>query len=153
MIDTKRFVDAELMLVRKLFDTRKEVVPMFVLVRGARHDMVPVMFADDNEKDAVADAVREIVKTIEPDIVLFMCEAWTYQAKEYDPQTSIRPSLHKDRVEVVTVTVEFKTGEKYMCMANIKRSKDKVSLGEFSVTDGQQNVGRFADFYPPKALH
>jgi hypothetical protein len=147
----REIVDVELNTVRRMFDVQKEILPMAVFVRGTDHAMMPLMFNSDYEKDVASDVIRRIVKETTPDAVVYMAEAWTLNVAKNVPIKDLpRPSQSKDRVEIVAVTVEFKTGEKFSCMAKILREEGKVTLAKFDVSEDKTMMGRFADFYAPE---
>jgi len=154
MITPRDIVDVELDAVRVLFDAQKEIFPMCVFIHGTEHTMMPLMFSNDYEKDLASDVIRRIVKEQKPDGVIYMSEAWALVLKTDKPPKELpRPSKHKDRIEVVIVTIEFKTGEKFSCQARILREQNKVTLSEFDVSEDQTLMGRFTDFFPPERTH
>jgi len=145
-------VDVELDAVRHMFDVQKEILPMVVFVHDTEHHAMPLSFSTDYEKDVASDAIRRIVRETKPDAVVYMSEAWTIMLPKGEglPKNLPRPSQHKDRVEIVAVMIEFKTGEKFSCMAKILREQDKVTLEKFDVSEDKTMMGRFADFYVPE---
>jgi hypothetical protein len=150
----REIVDVELNAVRFLFDTQKEIHPMAVFVRDGEHNMLPLTFDNDYEKDLASNMIRRIVKKENPDAVIYMAEAWSLILKEKElPKDLPRPSESKDRIEVVIVTIEFKTGEKFSCQARILREKDTVTLDKFDVSQDQMLMGRFVDFFKPEKLN
>ena len=154
MTTPRDIVDVELKAVRWLFDTQKEIAPMVVFINGTEHSMLPLSFENDYEKDLASDVIRRLVKEMEPDGVIYMSEAWTLNIKsDKVPKDLPRPSESKDRIEVVIVSIEFKTGEKFSCQARIQRAENSVTLGEFDVSENYTLMGRFVDFFPPKRLN
>jgi hypothetical protein len=150
--DHKTFVDQELMLVNKIFNDLKEIRPMAILIKDNHRVCIPTHHANDAQKDIVSQGIKELVKRSEPDTVVFMNEGWMVQMKG-QVDLDIKPSLHADRIEVVIVQIEFKTGEKFGCIADIIRDGKEAKLGKFDITHDQSSMGRFVDFFPPKHMN
>jgi hypothetical protein len=143
------FVNQELGLIRQTFDQLQVLNPMVVFVKDDRRVIIAAEFHNDAHKDMVSEGIKELVKRSEPDIVVYSAEAWAATVKNYKEGVTIRPSYHPDRIEIVVVQIEFKTGEKYDCSAKILREKGKARLDKFDINpDGGMSMGRFVDFFP-----
>lgn len=144
-------VNLELKLIERIFNERKVVHPMVVIIKGNKRTIIqPVEFHNDIHKDNLSQGVKDLVKKSNPDMVVYMAEAWAVfmPPEEYNPKTTPRPSEHPDRAEIVVARIEFKTGEKYQCDARIIREHGKARLGRFKVLPGGNDMGRFVDFFP-----
>ena len=127
---------------------------MAVLVKEDRRTMMLLPFNNEIQKDLASAALKDLVIRADPDIVVFVAEAWSAYVKleELKNPNYTRPSERKDEMEIVAVQIEFKTGEKYSCHADIVRNGDSVELKEFEVIADQNSMGKFVDFYPPKSV-
>ncbi len=143
----REIVEVELQLIAVTFNTKKELHPMFILIKDDKRFVCPVSFSNDTQKDIVNLGMRDLVKNTLPDIVVYAAEAWMIVFKKM-PKELPRPSTHPDKVEVVIVQIEFKTGEKFSCMADILRNGDDVKLDKFDITSDGTDIGRFVDFFP-----
>jgi hypothetical protein len=150
----KELVEQELKIVRMLFEKTKSLDPLFILIHEDHRAVLPVGFANDDHKDILSTAIKELVKKTQPDAVIYMAEAWMIKVsqEEMSKHELPRPSIRKDRIECINVQIEFKTGERFGCTANITRHGHQVELGEFNIADGLMMSGRFTDFYPPTRL-
>jgi hypothetical protein len=118
-------------------------------MKDGRDVFFPVKFSNDAQKEIISAGIKELVKLSQPDSVAYASEAWGISlAKGEDFHHHPRPSEHKDRIEIVMIQIEFITGEKFGCSADIIRSESNVRLGEFKILDAKHSMGRFVDFYP-----
>jgi hypothetical protein len=147
-MNKKELVEIELKIITSIFNEQKCIEAMAVFVKGDDHAMMPLSMEDDEEKDIMSTAIRAVTKHLEPDAVIFISEAWATTVREYNIASNVRPSNYPDRVETVMVLVEFKTGEKYSCSANIIRN-GTPRLSKFTISQADQNMGRFSGFFPP----
>jgi hypothetical protein len=150
----QEFVDTELKLVKQMFDTQKSIVPMVVMVKDDHRAMMQAEFHSDAQKDSVSQGIKDLVKRSEPDVVVYMAEAWMIKMNELPPEIPRlplpRPSSHPNRTEIIIVQIEFKTGEKFGCIADILRNGSDAQLGKFEITGTDMSSGRFVDFFPQK---
>jgi hypothetical protein len=144
----REFVDQELMLIEHVFNQQNVVHPMVVFVKDDMRSAVMAEFRNDLHKEILSQSIKELVKRSEPDIVIYAAEAWAVNVPEYIEGVTPRPTVHPDRIEVIIVRIEFKTGEKYDCQANIIREKGNPHLSKFEVLPGGMSMGKFVDFYP-----
>jgi hypothetical protein len=147
-ITPREFVDRELMLMEHVFNEQNVVHPMVVFVKNNQRSGIMVEFRNDLHKEILSESIKELVKRSDPDIVIYAAEAWTVTVpiSEYTERT--RAFNNPNRIEVVVVRIEFKTGEKYDCEAKIIRERGKPRLSKFEVLPGGMSMGRFVDFYP-----
>jgi hypothetical protein len=144
----REFVDQELMLMEHVFNQQNVVHPMIVFVKDNRRSAFIAEFRNDLHKEMLSEGIKELVKRSEPDMVIYSAEAWVTYLPEYIEGVTTRPMHHPDRIEMVVVHIEFKTGEKYDCQAKIIREKGVAHLDKFEVLPGGLSMGRFVDFYP-----
>jgi len=146
----RAFVKQELKLVQEMFNVQKSIGPMFIMIRNNQRDVILIDTANDSDKDIASLTLKEIVKMTKPDIVVYMSEAWAlYLPKGTNFEDVTRPMFNPDRIEQLVVQIEFKTGEKFGCSANILRDKGEVKLSEFEIMDAKLSTGKFVDFFPP----
>jgi hypothetical protein len=148
VITPREFVDQELMLMGHVFNEQNVIHPMVVFVKNGQRSAVMAEFRNDLHKEILSESIKELVKRSEPDVVIYAAEAWTVNVPKYTEGVTPRPMYHPDRVEVIIVRIEFKTGEKYDCQASIIRERGKPRLSKFEVLPGGMTMGRFVDFYP-----
>lgn len=151
-VTPRDFVDQELRLIEKVFNQAQVLRPMFILVKGADRALVPAAFQNTIHKDLISEGVKDLVKISDPDIVIFAAEAWTATVPDLNyrgPSPAERP----DRIEIIQLRIEFKTGEKFDCQANILREKGVARLSPFRVESGGLAMGRFVDFFPIKSTN
>jgi hypothetical protein len=147
-VTPRAFVDFELQLVNKMFNEQKEIYPLFVIVKGTERFLVPVVFKNEVHKEIVAQGIKDLVKKAEPDVVVYIAEAWVVIVRNKLDRMPI-PNRDPNRIEVVTVIIEFKTGEKFGCEARIVREIGlPPRLENFKVHDNHLGMGRFCDFFP-----
>jgi hypothetical protein len=152
-ITPREFVDQELMLMEHVFNQLNVIHPMVVFVKDNRRTGVMAEFRNDLHKEMLSQSIKELVKRSDPDIVIYAAEAWVTIQSEYIEGVTIRPMYHPDRIEMVIVRIEFKTGEKYDCSAKIIREKGKPHLDKFEVLPGGLSMGRFVDFFPVNRMN
>ncbi|HEY1249065.1 MAG TPA: hypothetical protein VGE97_08770 [Nitrososphaera sp.] len=149
----RELVDAELGLINLMFEKQHEIYPMCVIVKDHERYLIPVSLPNNARKDVIAQGIRDLVKRSNPDIVIFVAEAWVTIVKSKLDRMQIPPYSH-EKVEMISAHIEFKTGEKYGCEARIIREPGKLPrLEKFDVTDGKYDMGRFCDFFPIERTH
>jgi hypothetical protein len=154
MLEPQEFVQQELRNINNLFSKQKEIYPMVVLIKEGRRHLIPVYYENDAHKDIVSQGIKDLVKRAEPDIVIYMSEAWMITVKDKFERLHIpRPKDHPDKVEILVVHIEFKTGEKFGCQANILRNTNPPCLSKFEIFNADLSAGRFIDFYPQKRVN
>jgi hypothetical protein len=150
-MEPRELVELELKLIIRMFEIQKEIYPMVVLVKDDKRYQVPVHYENTAHKDIVSQGIKDLVKKSEPDIVVYIAEAWTkvITSKLDRLPASISPS-DPDRIEVVIAQIEFKTGEKFGCQAKILTRDTIRQLDKFEIMDTDRSMGRFVDFFPIK---
>jgi hypothetical protein len=142
-------IDHAIGLITNFFNKFKYLNAFCLLIKNDKITCVPLSFSNDIQKDIMSAGIKELVKRSDPDTVVYACEAWSIHAsKEEDLDMMIRPSERQDRVEIVMIQIEFRTGEKFGCSADIIRTESSARLGDFKIMDAKYSMGRFADFYP-----
>ena len=125
---------------------------MVTLIEGDRRFPIPLHYRDDEQKEIVSIGIKNLVKERKPDVVIYIAEAWAVIIKDKIDRLDFipRPTYHPGRVEQVIAQIEFKTGEKFGCYANIIRDGPNPRLEKFITNDQSRNMsmGRFCDFYP-----
>jgi hypothetical protein len=144
----REFVEDELRHIRNMWDVEKALNATCIFIKDDERAILPCMFRNDMEKEIYSAGIKVMVKETEPDVVVYWCEAWGLTARPEDIDNVPRPSTHKDRIEILMVQIEFKSGEKFGCSADIIRTNKEVKLSEFEVYDAADAMGRFVDFYP-----
>jgi hypothetical protein len=149
-IDQRQFIEVELKLINEMFDKQKEIYPMAVLIKEERRYLVPVSYSSSAHKDIVSQGIKDLVKTSDPDVVVYVAEAWSKTIRDKFDRLPLNVSRDPERIEIVMAQIEFKTGEKYGCEAKIIRDDGAPRLGEFKISMGDCSFGRFTDFFPIK---
>jgi hypothetical protein len=148
-MDQMTTIKAELAQITGLFQEKKELRAIFMVVKGKKRGCMLAQDVIDFDKHLASLLMKQLTQTYKPDFVVYASECWAVwmERNTKQPSPDITPSKHPDRKEMVFVAIEFKTGEQYLCDADIKRDKFKVTLGEFSIRPAQGSEGRFANFY------
>jgi len=121
-----------------------------VLVRGDS-EVIPVLFAGLN-KEQVYQALKRVVRDVDPDVVYVISESWVVTANKDIPNEEadlIVPSEHPDRVEVVVIQELTPTGTCFM-RADIEEVSGRRCIGEFEEIDVPYSLmkGPLADIFP-----
>jgi hypothetical protein len=135
-------------IVTDLFNQYEGINSFCMIIKDDRESYVPIIFSNDFQKDVMSAGIKELVKRFDPDTVAYASEAWGITSSKREDIENVIPSQHKDRVEMVIIQIEFRTGEKFGCSAKIIRTEQGVKLGEFDISDSKFSMGRFVDFYP-----
>jgi hypothetical protein len=153
-MEPREFVEMELKVLHELFDAQKEIYPMVVIIKGDNRYQVPVHYENAAHKDIVAQGIKDLVKRSEPDIVIYVAEAWTKVIRNKFDRIGGGIYAHDpDKYEIVVVQIEFKTGEKFECEAKILKYNKKRLLDKWEIDDSGWGMGRFVDFFPVKQLN
>jgi hypothetical protein len=153
-MEPQEFVEMELRLLHQMFDVQRVIHPMVILVKDDKRYLVPVHYQNAAHKDIISQGIKDLVKKSEPDIVIYVAEAYVRVLKgpiDLLP-TSISPNS-PDKEEVLIVQIEFKTGEKYGAEARIIQYGGTRLLKNWKVVDSDTSMGRFVDFFPIKRLN
>ena len=106
-ITLKQLLDAGERHAREVLlkSRQKMLMPFYHLVTADANFLVPVQFNGDFEKDLAVLQVKTLAREKQAIMAMFVAESWmAVYDQNYDPETSPRPSQHKDRVEVVMLT-------------------------------------------------
>lgn len=153
-MEPREFVDKELKMVELMFIAQKEIYPMVTLIKENERHPMPVSYRNAAHKDIVSQGIKDLVKKFEPDVVVYMAEAWTKIIKDKFDRIPIAIAADDpDKYEILCVQIEFKTGEKFGAEAKIIRAENKVHLEPFTVKESDWTMGRFVDFFPVKRVN
>jgi hypothetical protein len=138
----REFLDYHIASARLVFAAQGCIDPMFfgTDAQGACIILCPA-FDNDEQKEAAAAEARAIFKAKNIIRYVFCSEAWALTV----PTTTDaipRPSKHPDRIEVVIVEAEDKSGKNLSVHMLIQRKGDTVTLGEPKYF-GDTSSGRF----------
>jgi hypothetical protein len=153
-MEPREFVNTELKLIEHMFNIQKEIYPTVVLIKDNEHHPMPVSYRNAVHKDIVSQGIKDLVKKFEPDVVVYMAEAWTKIIRDKSDRIPIAIAADDpDKYEILCVQIEFKTGEKFGAEAKIIRKEDRVLLEPFTVKESDWTMGRFVDFFPIKQVN
>jgi hypothetical protein len=153
-MEPREFVDYELSLIAATFAIQKAIEPIAVLIKDDQRYAVNAYCENEAHKEIVSQGIKDLVKRSEPDVVVFMAEAYTkiIKGRRGVIPARISPS-DLEALEIVSVQIEFKTGEKFGCEAKINRDRGIVRLEKFEIHDASTDFGRFTDFFPIKRVN
>jgi hypothetical protein len=115
---------------------------------------VPVSYKNAAHKDIVSQGIKDLVKGSEPDIVIYMAEAWAKVIVDKSDRIPIAIAPNDpDKYEILVVQIEFRSGEKFGAEAKIIRKEQEVHLEPFRIMDADFSMGRFVDFFPVKRVN
>lgn len=138
---------------RLIFADRGEVQPMWV-GQSADNEVYPItaVFGSYEEKEATVRALKEIFDKFNVVRYVSMIESWLIIADkdDYDPETSIRPSEHPDREEVIIITGEDGDNEIFGYFKIIREEGKKPTLSKFERKTGEgfASRGLFCELLP-----
>jgi hypothetical protein len=153
-MEPREFVNQELKIIEGIFFARKQINPMVILIKDDRRYPMPVNYQNTAHKEIVSQGIKDLVKRSEPDVVVYMAEAWTKFIRGNLDRlpTSILPT-DLDKEEIIAVQIEFKSGEKFGAEARIIREGNRAYLEPFKVLDASLSMGRFVDFFPVRRIN
>jgi len=151
-MEPREYVDLELKLLHQIFDIQQEIYPMAVIVKDGNRFQVPINYTNAAHKEIVAQGIKDLVKKSDPDMVVYVAEAWAKIVRDKLDRLDIA-AHDPDKYEIVVVQIEFKTGEKYGAEAQITMYEGKRLLKDWEIVDCNMSMGRFMDFFPAKRLH
>jgi hypothetical protein len=147
----QEFVDQELRNINEIFESRQEIWPVVVLVKDDQRFQIPVKWNNAAHKDVIAQGIKDLVKKSEPDVVVYMGEAWMTRTESVADRMPI-PGRKPERFGIVLVQIEFKSGEKFGNYAKIMRNGADAHLNRFKSIKNDLSANRFMDFYPIKTI-
>ena len=133
-------IKRELDLIKLTFNQNKTLTPIIIFLVGKNRYVVPFNPAN---KEIVNIGIRDLVKQVTPDIVMFALETWITQLEIDQVMT---------RQHVVQVQIECKTGEKLALSARIMKIGELIILGAFRTLDKDNMADPFTDIFEPKRL-
>jgi hypothetical protein len=153
-MEPREFVDLELKLLHQAFNLQQEIYPMVVIIKDDKRFQVPVNYTNEAHKSIVAQGIKDLVKKSDPDIVVYVAEAWTKIIRDKLDRLEVGISAtDPDKHEIVLAQIEFKTGEKYGAEALIIKYEGKRLLKDWMIIDSSTSMGRFVDFFPIKRFN
>jgi hypothetical protein len=153
-MEPHEFVEQELKLIHQVFDIQKEIYPMVILIKDDKRYQVPISYTSAAHKDIVSQGIKDLVKRSDPDVVIFAAEAWTKIIRDKNDRIPIAVSpSDPDKIEILVVQIEFRSGEKFGCEARIIQHQDTRLLDKWKIMDCDRSMGRFVDFFPIKRLN
>src|SRR6516225_3586686 len=106
-MEPREVVDQELSIISATFAVQKAIEPMAVLIKDDRRFGVNAYYENDAHKEIVSQGIKDLVKRFDPDIVIYMAEAYTkvIKGKRGVIPARISPS-DLEAIEIVTVQIE-----------------------------------------------
>jgi hypothetical protein len=153
-MEPREFVDKELQIIGIMFKTQKEIYPMVVLIKDNERFQIPFSYKNAAHKEIVSQGIKDLVKKSEPDVVVFMAEAWSKIIKDKLDRIPLGISPNDpDKHEILIVQIEFQSGEKFSAEAQIIREGQETHLAPFMYADSSMSMGGFMDFFPIKRVN
>lgn len=133
----------------------EEVIPTFLTLNASGKVGVNLTpFFDDEQKEAVAIAMKHHFKKENVIAYCFVSEAWVIERDQSERKRNPgeMPSEAADRMECLTIIAQSATGEIINIRAEIKRSGNKRTVSEPEVRDtkGATLGGRFGNLLGEK---
>jgi len=142
----KQMLDHMAGFAKHIFDSTSdhEVIPMWVV--ESETEVVPILapFSGDDEKNASIAFVREKAKSMNANVVGFMCEAWVVEkiGADIDEAEKIIPSEHDDRREIIQIHAEDRDGNVAIGSYYILRPEHGTpKLSPFRLYDDDMKIG------------
>jgi len=134
---------------KAIFEATGEVLPMWHAVPAQGQDLViATPWSDDDEKEATAQAIRQIFDRAQVKRFAFISEAWVASMR---PGTSLeeanhtRASQHPDRREVLMINAEDRWGNAISgCFYILRPEHGPAKLSPLQMSDYDTTKGRFA---------
>lgn len=152
-MNLEAFVKRTVELVDMVFDTTRQVVPMYhIVTRKGEHLVFPFIGIDKDQSAAIARAYFEMVDATR---YVFFDEAWVLDSR--DPNLDIEKinreggvRNHPDRKEVVMFSAEDENEGQILAHQEIIRDPGKPPrLGPLEMHSGNTNEGRMVGMLPP----
>lgn len=143
-----------LVMIEKTWAHAHEIQPMAFVGKGNSVGIVPMQFRGEDAKDFYAKALRDLVKELDAQWIVFVSESWVLKLEgmsaeqsraEYSRWMKLHGTLasHPKRREVIIVNYENRHGGK-MGMIEIRPDRTLAPI-EWQQTDA--NEGRFTGFF------
>lgn len=140
--------DAAMKLVSQVFEKEGRLGPVWLITTPNGVNIVQGEFTGSDSKDVIVAAIRDKFGSTASRII-FACECWMKTVK-CGQDDGLPPSQSPDRVELIHIIAEDKTGEQLVLTRKIQRNE----AGEPSLlpTDAHTYnfiAGRMASFFKP----
>lgn len=139
--------DAAMEVASKIFEDQGNVSPIWLIEKPDGNAVIHTQFTGGDSKDATAALIKEKFGATATRII-FIAEAWMLQGK--GPFDGIRPSESPNRIEVIHLLAEDRTGGQISMQRIIDRSSGKAKLLPPEVHELDIIGGRFASFFQHK---
>lgn len=144
--------DKQIEFCKSVFAEQEEILPMWV-GQSANNEAYPVtaVFTDQEEKEEVAKTLRRIFEKFNVVRYVSMVESWMVKVDKKDAPdpSSVRPSTHPDREEVVIIFGEDSSQQMFGIFKIIREKGKKPKLSDFELKEGGTNkIGIFSDLLP-----
>jgi len=135
--DIENFCDGIWQKAKGFLNTEGHAYPVYFVLHGSEVEVVPGIFKDDMEKEALGHAVTALAKKLKANAVAHISEAWAVSPSEGDRDKEDvlertlgdkRISEHPGKYEMLMLTCMLRTGKTYFRSATIIRSGDEVTL-------------------------
>jgi hypothetical protein len=146
-MNTQEILEQELKNIEDHFKAAKEIYPTVIMIKDDNRFLFPASSQSSVQKDIVSQGIKDLVKKSDPDVVIYFAEAWMAPIRMKQDRL-IPISRADDKVEILLVHIEFKTGEKYSRLAHILRNGPEAKLSSFENLGVDLTSGRFMDFFP-----
>lgn len=139
MSELRAMAERAMQFAATVFNPNDPITPMWVLeTNDGQHLLVATPFRDDDEKEATAQVIREMVKEKNVIRAAFLSEAWFRTAKTKDEAMNGRVSEQPDAKECLHVFAQ--DGRNLVSiMRQINRDENGVTLGEPDVIEGKRD--------------
>lgn len=139
--------DAAMEVATKIFEELGSVGPIWLIEKPDGNAVVHTQFTGDDSKDTMVALIKEKFGATATRII-FIAEAWMRRMQ--GPFDGIRPSESPNRIEVIHLLAEDRTGGQISMQRIIDRSSGKVKLLPPEVHELDIIGGRFASFFQHK---
>ena len=78
------------------------------IIKSGKINALPMMFADDTQKNFMVETVKEAWEEIQPDMIIIVTDAYYVKTSSNAPLPSRRPAEHPQRKECLTFVWESK---------------------------------------------
>jgi|KBSMisStandDraft_5_1062788.scaffolds.fasta_scaffold122134_3 hypothetical protein len=97
----------------RIFHDQGEVTPIWHAVPegDGDHLLIATPWNDEDEKEMALEAIRDMFQEMRVQSYVNILEAWAVMGGDLNAISSVRPSQHPDRREVVRVTAENREGK------------------------------------------
>lgn len=121
--ELKQHLDSLADCARQNLEEYGHLVPVAFIYHHNTQNVIPLSFADNEEKEAMAVMLRTMARQLDAQAVIMIHEAWQRtvpDAKSLDDWDGVQPSQHPDRTEIVGMFIETMDGS-WMGTAPITR--------------------------------